>query len=145
VATGGALAWQRRTPLDEYGTTTGRPRRVGWLDGVLLRYASRINGLTEMAITKLDILSGLEKLQICIAYSRMGKSSTTAIRGNKFNRIRAGLRRFFRLREDISGVREWNHLPFEAKTYLDRIADLVGAPVRLVSVGPERTQVVEKR
>ena len=116
------------------------------MDGVLLRYASRINGLTEMAITKLDILSGLEKLQICIAYSRDGKIINDLPFGvTNLSAYEPVYEDFSGWREDISGVREWNDLPFEAKAYLDRIADLVGAPVRLVSVGPERTQVVEKR
>ena len=132
-------------PWDEYGTTTGRPRRVGWLDGVLLRYARRLNGLTDLAVTKLDILSGLERLHICSAYSRDGKTFSDLPFGPaNLSPYEPIYEEFSGWSEDVSGIRKWNDLPAAAQTYLDRIADLAGAPVRLVSVGPERTQVIEK-
>jgi len=132
-------------PWDEYGTTTGRPRRVGWLDGVLMRYASRINGLTELAVTKLDILSGIEKLCICSAYRRDGKTFSDLPFGpSDLSPYEPVYEELPGWSEDLSKVRKWNDLPAAARTYLDQIADLAGAPVRLVSVGPERSQVVEK-
>jgi adenylosuccinate synthase len=130
-------------PWDEYGTTTGRPRRVGWLDGVLLRYSARINGISELAVTKLDILSGLENLRICTAYRRDGKQFTDLPFGPAdlapYEPVYEELPDWS---EDISSIRAWKDLPAAAKTYLDRIVKLVGVPVKLVSVGPERSQVI---
>jgi len=130
-------------PWDEYGTTTGRPRRVGWLDGVLLRYAIRINGIRELAVTKLDILSGLESIKLCRAYRGQGREFTDLPFGP------ADPRRYVPVFEELPGwsenvsdVREWNDLPKAAQTYLDRVASLAGVPVRLVSVGAEREQIV---
>ncbi|MGZ6345990.1 MAG: adenylosuccinate synthase [Anaerolineales bacterium] len=130
-------------PWDEYGTTTGRPRRVGWLDGVLLRYAIRINGIRELAVTKLDILSGMENIKLCCAYRGQGKEFTDLPFGpadqHPFEPVFEELHGWS---EDISDVRKWNDLPISAQTYLDRVASLVGVPVRLVSVGAEREQIV---
>ena len=132
-------------PWDEFGTTTGRPRRVGWLDGVLLRYAVRINGIRELAVTKLDILSGLENLRLCSAYRVGGKLFTDLPFGP------GDPRGFEPVYEDIPGwveavsdVRDWNDLPPGAKTYLNRIASLAGVPVKLVSVGAEREQIITR-
>jgi len=131
-------------PWDEYGTTTGRPRRMGWLDGVLLKYAVRINGISELAVTKLDILSGLDTLRLCTAYRREEKVFTELPFGpadlSPFEPVYEELDGW---REDVSAVRRWADLPPAAQTYLERVATLAGVPVRLVSVGPEREQVVE--
>ncbi len=130
-------------PWDEYGTTTGRPRRVGWLDGVLLRYAIRINGIRELAVTKLDILSGLEKLRLCTAYRAEGKQSIDLPRGpadpRPYEPVYEELPGWT---EDVSVVREWKDLPPAARNYLDRVAALAGVPVKLVSVGAEREQII---
>jgi adenylosuccinate synthase len=130
-------------PWDEYGTTTGRPRRVGWLDGVLLRYAVRINGLTELAVTKLDILSGLETVRVCTAYRRDGKTLTDLPFGpadlSPYEPIYEEMPGW---KEDITGVRRWQDLPKAAQNYLEHIARLTGVPIHLVSVGPERDQVI---
>jgi adenylosuccinate synthase len=132
-------------PWDEYGTTTGRPRRVGWLDGVLLRYAVRINGITELAVTKLDILSGLETVKVCTAYRRDGKTLTDLPFGpadlSPYEPIYEEVPGW---KEDISGVRRWKDLPKAAQDYLEHIASLTGVPIHLVSVGPERTQVISR-
>ena len=132
-------------PWDEYGTTTGRPRRVGWLDGVLLRYAIRINGITELTVTKLDVLTGLEKIKLCTAYRRDGKTYTDLSFGpSDLSPYEPVYEQFTGWKEEVNAVRKWNELPSAAQAYLDRIASLAGVPVRLVSVGPERDQVVEK-
>jgi len=132
-------------PWDEYGTTTGRPRRVGWLDGVLLHYASRINGLSDLAVTKLDVLSGIKTLQICVAYRRDGKTYNDLPYGpadlSPYDPI---YEEFEGWSEDVTGIRRWDDLPAAARVYLQRIAELADAPVCLASVGPERAQVVEK-
>jgi adenylosuccinate synthase len=131
-------------PWDEFGTTTGRPRRVGWLDGVLLRYAVRINGLTELVVTKLDVLSGLSEVRVCVAYRANEKEYRDLPLGP------ADLSPFEPVYEelpgwdaDLTGVRSWNELPRAAQNYLERIAELSGVPVCQVSVGPEREQVVD--
>ncbi|MCS6992210.1 MAG: adenylosuccinate synthase [Anaerolineales bacterium] len=132
-------------PWDEYGTTTGRPRRVGWLDGVLLRYAVRVNGLTELVITKLDILSGLEQVKLCVAYRKNGTVYQDLPFGpTELEGFEPVYKEFPGWKEDVSGLRRWNDLPQAARTYLDAIGQLAGVPVRLVSVGPEREQIVER-
>lgn len=132
-------------PWDEYGTTTGRPRRVGWLDGVLLRYAVRINGISELTVTKLDILSGLESIKLCTAYRRDGKTLTDLPFGpadlSPYEPVYEELPGWS---EDVSGVRQWADLPKAAQTYLERISRLAGVPICLVSVGPERNQVISR-
>ncbi len=99
-------------PWDEYGTTTGRPRRVGWLDGVLLKYAVRINGISELAVTKLDILSGLESIRLCTAYRCEGKLFTDLPFGpadlGPYEPVYEELPGW---REDVSAVRTWEDLP----------------------------------
>ncbi|MGB8214370.1 MAG: adenylosuccinate synthase [Anaerolineales bacterium] len=132
-------------PWDEYGTTTGRPRRVGWLDGVLLRYAVRINGINELTVTKLDILSGLEKIKLCTSYLRNGKTfSDLPLGPADLSPYEPVYEEFSGWKEDVGAVRKWDELPPAAQTYLEHIASLAGVPIRMVSVGPEREQVVEK-
>jgi adenylosuccinate synthase len=133
-------------PWDEYGTTTGRPRRVGWLDLVLLRYSARINGLTEMVVTKLDVLSGLPQVKICVAYRKRGENDT-------FTDLPMGvsdLSPYEPVYEELPGwqeslvdARSWSDLPRTAQQYIRRLTEVTGVPVRSVSVGPERDQVVE--
>lgn len=129
---------------DEFGTTTGRPRRVGWLDGVLLRYALRVNGITELMMTKLDVLSGLSNLRLCVAYQRTNDvlkdlplGPTNLENYEPVYEERAGWD------EDITHVRRWQDLPEAARAYVERISEYCNVPVRRVSVGPERDQVVE--
>ena len=130
-------------PWDEYGTTTGRARRVGWLDGVLLRYAVRINGLTELVITKLDILSGFETLKLCVAYRQGQKTYRDLPFGpSNLENYEPIYEELTGWTEDVSVIRHWADLPAAAKTYLEAIARLAGVPVRLVSVGAEREQMV---
>jgi adenylosuccinate synthase len=130
-------------PWDEFGTTTGRARRVGWLDIVLLRYAARVNGLTELTVTKMDILSGLNPLRTCVGYREGNLTHDELPLGP------SDLAPFEPIYEehpgwdaDITGVRQWKHLPTEAQSYLKRIQELSGVPVKLASVGPERDQIV---
>jgi adenylosuccinate synthase len=131
-------------PWDEFGTTTGRPRRVGWLDLVLLRYAIRINGVNELALTKLDILSGFDKILICTGYRDNEQELTNLPYGPSdltgFEPIYEELPGW---PEDIQTARHWENLPPNARAYILRIEELTGVQVRLVSVGPEREQVVE--
>ena len=132
-------------PWDEFGTTTGRPRRVGWLDGVLLLYSIRINGINELAVTKLDVLSGLDRIRLCTAYRRDGKILTDLPFGpadlSPYEPVYEELPGW---NEDLTRVRRWADLPLAAREYIQAISDLAGVPVRLVSVGPERSQLVVK-
>lgn len=131
-------------PWDEFGTTTGRPRRVGWLDFVLLRYATRVNGLTELTITKLDILSGLKEIKLCTAYQDGDKLYHELPYGpSNLNHYRPVFEVIPGWEQDICQTRNWEELPQQARAYILKIEELTGIPVRLVSVGPERQQVIE--
>jgi len=133
-----------KNPWDEFGTTTGRPRRVGWLDGVLLRYALRVNGVTELMVTKMDILSGLTNLRLCVAYQFAGRTISDLPLGpanlDPFEPVYEELASW---EEDVCGVRRWQDLPGAARDYIKRLEEFCDVPVRRVSVGPERSQVVE--
>ena len=130
---------------DEFGTTTGRPRRVGWLDLVLLRYAIRVNGITELTLTKLDVLSGLNPLKICTAY-RTGEQEVQdlPLGPADLSPFEPVLEEISGWDEDVSMIREWETLPAEAQRYLQRIETLAGVPIRLISVGPERNQIIRR-
>jgi adenylosuccinate synthase len=131
-------------PWDEFGTTTGRPRRVGWLDLVLLRYAIRINGVTELALTKLDILSGFKKILICTGYRDKNQELKNLPYGpSNLTGFEPVYEELPGWEEDIRTARHWENLPPNARAYILRIEELTGVQVRLVSVGPEREQVVE--
>lgn len=128
---------------NEYGTTTGRPRRCGWFDAVIVRYAARINGLTGLALMHLDTLSGLDKVQICTAYEVDGKR----IEHFPSNlRVLSHCKPVFETLEgwsgDLSQARSLNDLPTNARRYIDRISELIGVPVCLVSVGGRRTETI---
>ncbi len=131
-------------PWDEFGTTTGRPQRVGWLDGVLLRYAVRANGLTELAVTKLDVLTGLDTIYVCTAYRAFGREYDRLPLGpadlSPFEPVYQGLPGW---RDEVQSARSWEDLPTPAQHFIRQIEAIAGIPVRLVSVGPERDQVVE--
>jgi adenylosuccinate synthase len=128
---------------DEFGTTTGRRRRCGWLDGVILHYAARLNGFTEVYLTKLDVLSGLKQVKVAVAYEIDGQRydfPPTMIAD--LERARPVYDTLPGWDENVSGARHESDLPAAARTYIQRIADLCETPVRTVSVGPARDQVV---
>ena len=133
-----------KNPWDEFGTTTGRPRRVGWLDGVLLRYALRVNGVTELMMTKMDVLSGLTTLRLSVGYKAGDEAYQELPLGpanlSPFEPVYEELPGW---EEDVTAVRRWMDLPPQARAYVRRIEDYCGVPVRRVSVGPERDQVVD--
>ncbi|MFO7537840.1 MAG: adenylosuccinate synthase [Chloroflexota bacterium] len=130
-------------PWDEYGTTTGRPRRVGWLDLVLLHHAVRINGLTEIVLTKLDILSGLPQLPVCVAYELDGQTTTYLPPDiEALARCRPIYETVPGWQEDVTQARTLADLPVNARHYIEFVADTVQTPISYVSVGPARNQVV---
>lgn len=127
----------------EFGTTTGRPRRCGWYDAVIARYAARINGLTYLAITKLDVLSGLETIKICTGYRYNGEIINEFPASLKLlAQCEPVYREFPGWQEDISTITNFNELPQPAKDYLKYIEELSGVPVAIVSVGPARAQTL---
>ena len=134
-----------RERAHEYGTTTGRARRCGWLDAVAARFSSRINGLTGAAITRLDILDVLPTLKICVGYKLDGK------RIDYFPGNIAALARCKPVYEELPGwqtdttdIRNYDRLPRAARQYVSRIEELIACPVNLICVGPEREQSIEK-
>jgi adenylosuccinate synthase len=132
-------------PWDEFGTTTGRPRRCGWLDVVALRYAARLNGLTELAITKLDVLSGFDALQICVAYELHGWRIETFPTDLE---VLAGCRPIYESlpgwQEEITGVASYGDLPAPARAYVERVEELLAVPASIISVGPGREQTIRR-
>ncbi len=142
-ALGDRLRGTGAQPWDEFGTTTGRPRRCGWLDALVLRYAARVNGLTDLALSKLDVLSGLEEIKMATAYTCDGATLTdlptdaaTAARCAPVYETLPGWA------EDISAARRFEDLPPAAQDYVRRIEALAGAPVWMIGVGPEREQAI---
>jgi adenylosuccinate synthase len=129
----------------EYGTTTGRPRRTGWLDLVALRYAARVNGLTALAITKLDVLSGIGPLQVATRYRgpEGAEFDTFPYHQSILHKATAVYEQVEGWDEEITGVRRLEDLPQAARDYLDYIEQFVGVPIVLVGVGPARHQVIE--
>ncbi|WP_319370284.1 adenylosuccinate synthase [uncultured Ilyobacter sp.] len=125
----------------EYGATTGRPRRCGWLDLVVGKFAVDINGLTDVVITKIDVLSGLEKINICVGYEIDGEIYTTVPSSiERLARAKAVYEELPGWEEDITAMREYDQLPENCKNYLKRVEEIIGCQISMVSVGPDRTQ-----
>lgn len=132
-----------RETAHEYGTVTGRPRRVGWFDAVALRHAKRVAGINALSLNLLDIFSGFETVKIATAYE---------LDGEKIDYYPASLKELERCKpiyeqlpawsEDITAAKDWSDLPVNAQKFLNRVAELVGVPLVTVSVGPEREQTI---
>jgi adenylosuccinate synthase len=130
----------------EYGTTTGRARRTGWFDAVIARYATRVNGITDYFITKLDVLSGLEKVPVCTGYEIDGATyDEVPMTQTEFHHARPVYEYLDGWSEDISQARELADLPANARAYLLALQDMIGAPVAAVGVGPRRDQTLQLR
>ncbi|WP_203716217.1 adenylosuccinate synthase [Asanoa siamensis] len=127
----------------EYGTTTGRERRCGWFDAVVARYAVRLNGITDMVITKLDVLTGLEKVPICVGYEINGKiHSDMPMSQTDFHHAVPVYEEHDGWWEDISKARSFDELPAAARSYVERIEQLCGTRVSVIGVGPGREENV---
>lgn len=129
----------------EYGTTTGRPRRCGWFDAIILRYANMVNGLTEIVVTKLDVLSQFEKVKICVGYEYEGMAY------DNFPPHQTVVHKCVPVYEELDGwmeslsnITRYEDLPNAAKKYLERIEELSKVPVKMISVGPKRKQAIFK-
>jgi adenylosuccinate synthase len=140
---GPALMQEIRKKGKEFGATTGRPRRCGWFDAVLVRYSCRINGIRQIAVTKLDVLDDLKQIKICVGYRHRGKrydnfpaSLSVQRQAVPLYETHAGWQR------DTSSMRRFRDLPANAKKYLKRLSRLVGAPITLLSVGSHEDQTL---
>jgi adenylosuccinate synthase len=127
----------------EFGATTGRPRRCGWFDAVLVRYAARVNGLTALAITKLDVLDTLPEISVAVAY-RTGGATTRDFPADTWSLAEAEpvYETHPGWRTSTAEARRLEDLPRNARAYLDRIEELTGAPIEMVSVGSQRGQII---
>jgi adenylosuccinate synthase len=137
------LATQVRDLGNEYGATTGRPRRCGWFDGVVVRYAARVNGLTDLAVTKLDVLDTLDRIGLCTGYEAQGELYEE-FPGDLGILDRAVPRYewFDGWQSSTADARSLSDLPSEARRYLDRIESLVETQITYVSVGTRRDQII---
>jgi adenylosuccinate synthase len=127
----------------EYGTTTGRKRRCGWFDAVAARYAARLNSLTEIVVTKLDVLGSFPRIRVCVAYDYGGDRFTTFPPNQTiFNKCRPHYEELPGWEEDISTARRPADLPRNARAYLGAVEEAVGVGVSWASVGPGREQIV---
>ncbi len=123
----------------EYGTTTGRPRRCGWFDVMVLKRAVRLNGLDALALTKLDVLSGFKKIRVCVGYKLEGKvlDDMPAL-SHELDRVEPQYVDLDGWNEDLTGIKAWADLPAAARSYIGAIAEMVGCPISAVSVAAER-------
>jgi adenylosuccinate synthase len=129
----------------EFGTTTGRARRCGWFDGVIAKYSVQVNGLDGLAITKLDIFDGLSELKICVAYKNRETGETFTHFPSQLQLLKNAepvYESWPGWQGSVKGARSYEDLPKEARAYLTRISELVGAPLSIVSVGAERNQTI---
>ena len=135
--------WLRKAG-GEYGVTTGRPRRCGWFDAVIARYAARVNGVTDFFVTKLDVLSGLEQVPVCVAYDVAGTRHTEMpMTQTEFHHAVPVYEFFEGWWEDLSEVREFGELPRNAREYVRALEAMIGAPVAAVGTGPRRDQTLQ--
>jgi adenylosuccinate synthase len=138
------LGDQIRAAGGEFGTTTGRARRTGWLDLVALRYAARVNGLTGLVITKLDVLTGIEELSVATRYTAPDEASFDEFPYHQsvLHKARGEYIPLPGWDEDITAARSLEDLPANARAYLDFISDFVGIPIVMVGVGPGRDEII---
>jgi len=135
-----AIGDQIREKGKEYGTTTGRPRRCGWFDAVVVRYAARVNGLTDLALMSVDTLADLDEVKVCVAYNYRGERlEHFPARHDVLEECEPIYESFEGWSGDLSGVTEWEQLPAAAKRYVERISELVDVPVSIVSIGRPRS------
>jgi adenylosuccinate synthase len=129
----------------EFGATTGRPRRCGWLDLVALKHAVQINGGTDIILTKVDVLSGLEKVQICTGYELASGEVITHLPWNlDLDSVKPVYEAVDGWDEDITGARTMSELPAAVRHFVDRVEAWIGKPISSVSVGPDREQTIPR-
>lgn len=141
----GDEAEQLRRAGAEYGAKTGRPRRVGPLDIVATRYGVEVQAATELALTKLDVLSYMDRIPVCTRYIVDGEETDSFPFPAALKKAEAKIEYMQGWKEDISGVRRWEDLPGEAKEYIKYIEEAVGCPITYISVGPERDSIIIRK
>ena len=130
----------------EFGSTTGRPRRCGWLDAVLLRRAVFTNSLAGLCLTKLDVLDGVPEIKICVGYRLDGRvSDTPPLLADRFGECEPVYESVAGWSKPTAGVTAYEALPSEAKAYLKRIEELAQVPIDIVSTGPSRAAIIMRR
>jgi adenylosuccinate synthase len=130
----------------EYGTTTGRPRRCGWYDLPIARYAARVNGVTDFVLTKLDVLTGFDRIPVCVAYDVDGeRTEELPMTQTGFHHAKPVYELLPGWSEDISGARSLQDLPATARAYVDFLEERSGAPISVIGVGPGRDAVIAVR
>ncbi len=129
----------------EFGSTTGRPRRCGWLDAVALRQAVRINSISGICLTKLDVLDGLETIKICVGYSGADKDGSPSFGSQYYEGLEPAYEEVPGWKESTLGVTDFDKLPAEAKHYIRKVEEIIGAPVDIVSTGPNRHETIVLR
>ncbi|WP_248962978.1 adenylosuccinate synthase [Sphaerisporangium perillae] len=135
-----------RTTGGEYGVTTGRNRRCGWFDAIIARYATRINGVTDFFLTKLDVLSGLERIPVCVAYEVDGvRHDEIPMTQTDFHHAKPIYEELPGWQEDITEAKSFEDLPKNAQDYVRALEELSGAPISAIGVGPGRTQTLSIR
>ncbi|MGA6973074.1 MAG: adenylosuccinate synthetase, partial [Candidatus Binatus sp.] len=142
----GYLADSLREEGDEFGSATGRPRRIGWFDAVLARYTARVNGMWAVALTKLDVLTGIDPVKICVGY---------IVKGKRYDDMPPSHRMLINAKpvyeempgwsESPAGARTLDELPSSVRRYVDRISELVGVPIAMIGVGKEREATIVLR
>ncbi len=143
--TGPQGVWLRKTG-GEYGVTTGRQRRTGWFDAVIARYATRVNGITDYFLTKLDVLSGLERVPVCVAYDVAGcRHEEIPVTQTEFHHAVPVYEYLDGWWEDISAARQFADLPRNARAYVEALEQMIGAPIAAVGVGARRDQTLQLR
>lgn len=129
----------------EFGTTTGRPRRVGWFDVPIARYSNRINGITDFVMTKLDVLSNIERIPVCVAYDVDGERfDEMPVSQSDFHHAKPILEEFPGWTEDISGCRSFEELPKNAQDYVLAIEEMIGGRISAIGVGPAREEIIQR-
>ena len=131
---------------DEFGATTGRPRRCGWLDAVALRRMVSLNGVSGFCVTKLDVMDGMETVRICVAYELDGKEVTTPpVGADRFEGCRPIFIELPGWSESTVGAQSYDDLPKNAKAYLRKVEELCETPIDIISTGPDRTETMVLR
>lgn len=128
---------------NEYGTTTGRPRRVGWLDLEAVRFACKVSGVTELCITKPDILTGFKEIKVCVGYKLKGKNVSASSCGyNELAKVKPVYKTFRGWEEEISGIKKYSQLPKNCQNYFKFIETYLGIPIKFISTGSDRNETI---
>jgi adenylosuccinate synthase len=131
--------------FQEFGATTGRPRRAGWFDAELTSFSVKVNGISQLFLTKLDVLSELEEIKVCTGYELGGKRvHYYDVDSYNLDRVKPIYKSLRGWKQDIRGIRKYKNLPAKARAYVETIENLTGIPIGWVSNGPEREAVIKK-